>query len=224
MAEIVGSRLEKLIEERRSSQSAVARAIGVSQPSVGRLISGETRESGKLLELARALQTTPEYLVGETDDPDPPGGVNDKQIAFRGPPSEKSDTVEVGQLVMRYGMGETVIEEHVEVERFHFSRAWLRFYTDVSPENLRWIRGVGNSMEPTISDGEPLLVHLGAPMNAADLIWVCAYGDLGMIKRLRPLPDGSIEVLSDNPQVPSFKAYDGELHLIARVLGKMGRL
>lgn len=44
--------------------------MGISQPSVGRLISGETRETGKLLELARALRTTPDYLVGYTDDPD----------------------------------------------------------------------------------------------------------------------------------------------------------
>jgi transcriptional regulator with XRE-family HTH domain len=73
MAEVIGKRIEALIEDRRTSQSAVARAIGVSQPSIGRLISGETRETGKLLELARELRTTPEYLVGETDDPDPKG-------------------------------------------------------------------------------------------------------------------------------------------------------
>lgn len=44
--------------------------MGISQPSVGRLISGETRETGKLLELARALRTTPDYIVGFTDDAD----------------------------------------------------------------------------------------------------------------------------------------------------------
>ena len=54
MADIIGSRLEWLIQDRRTSQSALAREIGISQPSVGRLISGETRETGKIIELARA--------------------------------------------------------------------------------------------------------------------------------------------------------------------------
>jgi transcriptional regulator with XRE-family HTH domain len=70
MAEIVGSRLQQLIADRDTNQSALARAMGISQPSVGRLITGETRETGKLLELARALRTTPEYLVGYSDEPD----------------------------------------------------------------------------------------------------------------------------------------------------------
>lgn len=76
MAEIVGSRLRQLIADRGTNQSELARAMGISQPSVGRLISGETRETGKLLELARALRTTPDYLVGFSDDPDalPPSG------------------------------------------------------------------------------------------------------------------------------------------------------
>jgi transcriptional regulator with XRE-family HTH domain len=58
MAEIVGERLLRLIDDRRLSQSALARLIGISQPSVGRLISGDTRETGKILELARALRTS----------------------------------------------------------------------------------------------------------------------------------------------------------------------
>ncbi|MGE4324201.1 MAG: helix-turn-helix domain-containing protein, partial [Sphingobium sp.] len=71
MAEILGARLESLIRERKTSQSAIARQVGVSQPSIGRLISGETRQTGKLLEIAQALKTSPAYLTGGTDDPTP---------------------------------------------------------------------------------------------------------------------------------------------------------
>lgn len=75
MAEIIGSRLKALIDDRGTSQSELARATGMSQPSVARLITGLTRETGKLLELARALRTTPEYLVGYTDDAEAVPGI-----------------------------------------------------------------------------------------------------------------------------------------------------
>lgn len=71
MAEVDGSRLEALIHDRKTSQTKLARAVGIAQPSIGRLISGETRETGKLLEIARALRTSAAYLTRQTDDPSP---------------------------------------------------------------------------------------------------------------------------------------------------------
>lgn len=40
---------------------------------------------------------------------------------------------------------------------------------------------------------------------------------IGMIKRLRPMPDRSVKILSDNPSVPPETATDGELHVLGRV-------
>jgi len=57
------------MDELRLSQSAVARLAGLKQPSIGRLISGETRRTNHIIELAAALETTPQYLAGEVDDP-----------------------------------------------------------------------------------------------------------------------------------------------------------
>jgi len=69
MATIRGDRLEKLMADRQISQSELARRVGLKQPSIGRLISGETRSSSVLIELARELSVSPAYLAGETDDP-----------------------------------------------------------------------------------------------------------------------------------------------------------
>jgi len=67
---IRGDRIAARIDAIGTSQSAIARALGISQQAVGKLIHGETRNTSKLVQLARVLLTTPAYLEGEVDDPD----------------------------------------------------------------------------------------------------------------------------------------------------------
>ena len=57
-----------------------------------------------------------------------------------------------------------------------------------------------------------------------DGIWAFAYGEIGMIKRLRPLPNGTIEMHSDNDRVRPGTASDDEIHLIGRVVAVVKRL
>lgn len=224
MADVIGTRLAQLIEDQNASQSSIARAIGVSQPSIGRLISGETRSTSKLLELAYALATTPEYLVGETDDPSPKA-VNERRAAYASPTTESTDTVEVAEIDLRYGMGATFIDDVVDATPRSFSRAWLRNFTDSPPDELFWARGQGNSMEPEIRDGDIVLIdRRQQSLVMADLIWAFAYGDTGMIKWLRPMPDGSVEIHSSNQSVRPAKAYDGEINLVGRVVAVVKRL
>lgn len=83
MADLIGKRIALLIEDRRTNQSKVAAATGITQPSIGRLIRGETKTTGKLLELARALETTPEYLTGESDNPAPNSMLGEHPVGFR---------------------------------------------------------------------------------------------------------------------------------------------
>jgi hypothetical protein len=67
--------LGERIEARRKaigvkSQSALARMVPMNQSTLNGLVRNPYRWSPYLPALARALQTTVEYLVGETDDPD----------------------------------------------------------------------------------------------------------------------------------------------------------
>ena len=59
---------------------------------------------------------------------------------------------------------------------------------------------------------------------SGDGIWAIAYGEIGMIKRLRPLPNGNVEMHSDNDRVQIAIAADGELHVIGRVVAVVRRL
>lgn len=67
-----------LIKERRAklrmSQQDLANALGVNRSTVSRYESGyiEKLPIDTLIPLARVLQTTPEYLMGWTDESAPP--------------------------------------------------------------------------------------------------------------------------------------------------------
>lgn len=51
-------------------QAELARRAGMPQSTINSLIRRGRRSSPHLLRIARALETTPAYLSGETDDPD----------------------------------------------------------------------------------------------------------------------------------------------------------
>ena len=68
-------------------------------------------------------------------------------------------------------------------------------------------------------DGDIVIVDTSQnAVNSQDRLWCLSYGELGMIKRIRALPDGGLQVNSDNIAVSSFTAYDGEVQIIGRVV------
>jgi transcriptional regulator with XRE-family HTH domain len=51
-------------------QTELARRVGVSQPTIFKLLNNQRYSSTHLHKIARELRTTVAYLTGETDDPD----------------------------------------------------------------------------------------------------------------------------------------------------------
>lgn len=66
----LGERVRERMALQGLSQAELARRVGISQPSVYALIHKNKTGSRNLHLIARALETTPAYLSGETDDPD----------------------------------------------------------------------------------------------------------------------------------------------------------
>lgn len=226
MWEIVPEHLQAAMDRAGINQSQLAERVGVKQPSIGRLLSGETKTTRALDLIAQALNTSPAYLKGETDDPIRHGGIADVRMPFR-PAARVSDPdmVEIAEIDLRYGLGGTYLDSPVIESKRAFSRALLRHFTRSAPENLFWTLGDGDSMEPTIRSGELILIDRSqVSPRMGDGIWAFAWGDVGMIKRLRPLPDGTVEIHSDNQLVRPALATDGELHVIGRVVAVVRKL
>jgi phage repressor protein C with HTH and peptisase S24 domain len=196
----------------------LAEAVGVKQPSIGRLLSGDTKTTRALEMIATALRTTPAYLRGNVDDPGIPG---QDEVSTPRPLASlrRQDAVEIDEIDLRFGLGGTYLDNPVEVSKRTFSREWLRQFTNAQPDQLVWTIGDGDSMEPTIRSGEVILIDKSQRSpRMGDGIWALAFGDIGMIKRLRPMPDGTIKIASDNQLVRDEIAADGELFVVGRVV------
>lgn len=195
--------------------AAIAKRAEVAVSTINRPFSGAatTRLGRSTIEKLRAaFPQFPGFLASEISE----------QVDVS---LSQSDIVELDEIDLRYGLGGTYIDGPFSTEKRQFSRAWLRHVTMTSPEHLFWATGDGDSMEPTIRTGEIVLIDKSQiSPRSGDGIWAIAWGDIGMIKRLRPHPDGSVEILSDNRLVPPATAVDGELHVIGRVIAVVRRL
>lgn len=90
------------------------------------------------------------------------------------------------------------------------SRSWLERNVKAKPQNLRVITGAGDSMHPTFSDGDMLLVDVSKAKIDIDGVYVLSAHERLFIKRVRQRMDGSFEVSSDNPTVKTVDILNGD--------------
>lgn len=93
-----------------------------------------------------------------------------------------------------------------------------RLSTD--PSNLVVIRVRGDSMLPTLADGDQLLVDLSAGQAISDGIYALGVDDVLQVKRLVHRPGFQVRVVSDNVAYPSYDidpATEG-IRIVGRVL------
>ena len=209
-------RLASLMREQNVSQSELARRVGVSQQTIGKLVTGASSGSRHIGRIAEELQTTPAYLAGQVEDP--------KEGAMLLPTedviADLLDLVTIDEIDLAFGLGETYTD-HVSVEttRRRFPRAWLSTLTDAAPAHLVFARGRGDSMMPTLLDGDIVLIDkTQSTFREQDVLWAVLMGDAAMIKRLRMRPSGRIALLSDNPMVPPDEVAPSEIRIVGRVI------
>lgn len=213
----IGQRIEERLHRLGISQAELARRVRVSQPTINALIRGNNTTSKHLHRIAAELETSPAYLAGETDDDAPVAAAPSAIEAL----TEKLDLAVVPELELGYSMGggATIFERYEQKGIVPFQREWLRGMMRGSVADLFVARGEGDSMQPTILDGDIVLVDTAQKdVRQQDRIWAVAYGDIGVIKRVRRTPRGSYLLLSDNAAVPPVECVDDEMQVVGRVI------
>lgn len=219
---VVGERIQERLRLLGMSQAELGRRVGLTQPAIANLIHRNKAGTSHLHRIARELATSPAYLAGETDDP--------SEGALPAPRADEIaahlDSVLVPQVEMGLSMGGgAAIDEWPIIQQVPLSRTWLRSLGLGAPEGLMIAPGVGDSMMPTILDGDWCIIDRSQNTpRQQDRIWALTYGGWGMIKRLRALPDGTLQINSDNPAVSPIIAYEGEAQIIGRVGGVVRRI
>lgn len=119
------------------------------------------------------------------------------------------------------GPGELVDEEEA-FDSIRFSRRWLRSL-GLEPASLATIAVAGDSMEPTLRDGDEILVDQRATA-LRDGIHVVRIDGVLLVKRIETGRPGVIVLRSDNPAYGAIECTPAQLTVVGRVVWKGGRL
>lgn len=94
-------------------------------------------------------------------------------------------------------------EQHDEGQRVRIPAALARRMTGGElPGEAYWSRVRGNSMEPWLPDGSPILVEVLNDITSGRFVIYIDDEDGEIVKRIEPLGGGELLLLSDNPAHP----------------------
>lgn len=136
---------------------------------------------------------------------------------------KRADWLEIPRLGLGASAGPgSVVREEAAVGQIRFSARWLKSQ-GLEPGALTVIAVEGDSMEPTLRDGDEILVDRSPrPLRAG--IHIIRLDDVLLVKRLEPGPAGTVTIISDNPAYGRGERSLTDVEIIGRVVWKGGRL
>jgi hypothetical protein len=200
--------LERLIAERGESYSDISRLLNRNSAYIQQFIKRGTprkldEEDRRLL--ARYFGVGDEMLGGSAPRGMPPA-------KLRSLPS----VVSVPRLSLGASAGPGSLDEDERAAGLMaFDANWLR-HLGVRPQKISIIRVDGESMAPTLSDGDEIMVnHDDDAGRLRDGVYVLRLDGVLMVKRVALGPRrGLFSVLSDNPHYPDWIDIDPALVMI----------
>jgi len=103
-----------------------------------------------------------------------------------------------GDVRVSAGTGQLVADQPVS-DFLAFREDWVRYRLRRIPSNLVVIEAIGDSMAPTIEDGDIMLMDKSETRIRDSAIYVLASGDEAIVKRVERKFDGALKIISDNP-------------------------
>ena len=211
------SRLDEVLRK-FASVADLARVIGVSDNAIYKWLSGRGQPSvANLVALAKAAKVSVEWLATGHED------AAAKRSTVRGTEHNGFAYVARYDVSGPGARGEPLRSEQI-VDYLAFKKEWVRSRLNADPRNLLLIEAVGDSMAPTLEDSDLLLVDLAEPRFRHDGIYVLRREHELAVKRLQRRPDGTLNIISDNPAYESSIVASDSVHIIGRVIWAAGRL
>jgi hypothetical protein len=198
--------LDRLISENGDDYSGLSKLVGRNAAYIQQFIK---RGSPKRLgEQERAILA--HYY-----------GVTEAVLGAPAAPSGKRSGLRiVPKLKINASAGAGALTENEDLAgRIGFDEGWLK-KIGCEPASLSLIRVLGDSMAPTLMDGDDIMVDRSAAARGIrDGVHVIRMDDMLMVKRLIRGPARCLAILSDNPAYPDWPNVDGtEVEIIGRVV------
>lgn len=97
------------------------------------------------------------------------------------------------------GHGSLIHSEQI-VDHLAFKKSWVRLELGCAEKDLALITVKGDSMEPTLSPNDLILIDLRKNYVADNAVYVLQYDGSLLVKRIQRLMNGSVIIKSDNPE------------------------
>lgn len=227
-------RLDLAMKEAGHTQGSLAKAVGMAQSSVWKLVSGGAKGSRKLVDIARVLGVRPEWL-SDGSEPMREHGARVHHLESTIPPESEwepvdawdsrtplmDDEVEIPflrDIELAAGDG-SYNEDDYNGFKLRFSKATLRRVgADSNGDGVLCFPARGNSMEPIIPDGTTVAVDTNNKKIIDGNIFAINHGGLKRIKQLYRLPNNRVSVRSFNKDDhPDQEADLSDVEVIGRV-------
>lgn len=212
------ARLDQLIRTHGDDYASMSRFLGKNPAYVQQFIK---RGSPRRLAEEDRRKLAEYYHIAESELGGPAGA---------GPGRPRGDgtphLVRIPQLQIEASAGPGSLTEGDQPDGIMaFGPEWLK-KLNVDPEKLSIIRVDGDSMDPTLCDGDDIMVdHRAAQMPLRDGIYVLRMDDVLLVKRIALRPGGRLSIRSDNSQYPDWEDVEAaDTRIIGRVIWTGRRL
>lgn len=163
----LSERLKIALELSGISQTQLAASIGVTQPAISKLLAGTSRESRRMIQLARALKISPDWLIngsGQMYDCSP---IPDRRLIkfdsrdnHRAPDDNESEVPFLKNISFACGTGD-ISDEDYNGCKLRFAKSTLRRVgANSDGSGVLCFPARGNSMEPWIPDGSTVAINI----------------------------------------------------------------
>jgi len=208
-------RLRARIRQLGMSVAEVAREAGVNRSFVYDILRGRSQVPNleNLTRIAKVVKVEPDWLLSGKGRV--PGG---------DPITEDyhNEFVAIQYAAVRPSMGGGAIVEAEDRpgRDFHFRRAWIRDRLRAAPSMLRVMAVQGDSMMPTLNEGDVILVDMNQRNPVPPGVFVLHDG-MGLVaKRLEHVPMSDpprVRIISDNPRYSPYECLLDEVNIVGRV-------
>lgn len=209
--------LEELIRKNGHDFAAVSKMLGKNPAYIQQYIR---RGSPKKLDENDRRRLAEFYGVEE-------GllGAPKQRDTGRGGHVSSAGLLRIRQLQVGASAGPGSLADDEYAESMGFGPKWLR-RLGLDPADLSLIAVDGDSMVPTLGDGDDIMVdHSASSRPLRDGIYVLRMDDVLLVKRVAMGPSGKLSIRSDNPQYPDWDDVSAEsVNIIGRVVWTGRRL
>ena len=214
----------KLIAEKsfKNNYSEFARAVGVAQASLARWVKGEADPSRmNLIKIADASGVNLEWLalgIGDMDEAKPQAVKHD--INLQASNDETFIEIEDCREVRLSAGGGAFNNGYEEITTTKVGRAWLQSRR-LKAKDCAMFLVSGESMYPTLKDGEEIIVDRSKRELTEGKIFVLNHNGSMLVKKVQ-FTYGGVELISDNPSYRPLKLDTEEANSLV-VIGQVVR-